>query len=83
MVSMESSPGAAGAVRGRGTRDDVARAAAMYDANRLDQFALAKGISDKAASRHSLGVGLLTMLEAFSERTTSHGLPHIYHARGR
>jgi hypothetical protein len=42
---------------------------------------LSNGFSD-VSSKRRFGVGCIALLEAFSERTTSHGLPHMYHARG-
>jgi len=28
-------------------------------------------------------LGVLTLFRGFQEKTTSHGLPHVHHARGR
>jgi len=28
-------------------------------------------------------LGVLTLFRSFQEKTTSHGLPHVHHARGR
>jgi hypothetical protein len=53
--------------------------------DKFNRFTIAGELSNAnvdISSKRRFGVGCCALLEAFSERTTSHGLPHMYHARG-
>ena len=58
----------------------------MYESNdKFNRFAITGELANDdtdLSSKRTFGVGCVALLESFSERTTSHGLPHMYHARG-